>query len=458
MIKKDSKTCSRHRRRLLRGIAGGALLGSLSSGWVACGSASAQRGEDGLPGAVLGKPEDVEKNADLAKAPDPALAASVEELEAGSQVVYWPGGARGSYREIGETLGRLAKPHFAELRDADDAYDRVIDLAGGPFASLVADYLERTRARFPHLLEELEGMAKAMALPFDELFAWNCRAELFAAERASKGKEASLENAAAGCSTVGLKREGGLLLAHNEDGAEAYRGHMILLRATPPSGVRFLTLVYPGTIPGNGPGVNVRGVVQTTNFISTNQVTPGVPRYFIGRAVLEASSLQEATAIATAPGRAFPWHHNLASLSEARLVSVETWPAVPRGSSASSGARHWARHSIQEVEGTLLHTNHLLHKEIAVGGEQSAYVAASSRPRLEALRRRAKAKAPRTRDDALDMLCERGSAPEGCGVYRLPGDKVPGVTVATVVFESPRVEMILVEGSPCTGRRRVARP
>ena len=368
-------------------------------------------------------------------------------------VVYWPGGARGSYREIGEALGRLAKPHFDEVRDANDDYDKVLDLARGPFAPLVAEYLTHTRARFPQLLDELEGMASAMDIPFDDLFAWNCRAELFAAERASQENPSAADLSvplrdAAGCSTVGLTSPGDLLLAHNEDGAEAYKGHMILFRATPPSGVRFLTLVYPGTIPGNGPGVNVRGIVQTTNFISYDQATPGVPRYFIGRAVLEAASLKEATAIATAPGRAFPWHHNLASLTDARLVSVETVP----GSHAKG--------SVQEVRGQLIHTNHLLalSPSGASGGPQSRYVLTSSLPRLDALRRHATSKPPSSADDLLDMLCDRGGAPETCGVYRLPGDEVPGVTVGTVLFEAPRIEMILVEGSPCTGRRRVARP
>jgi hypothetical protein len=226
-----------------------------------------------------------------------------------------------------------------------------------------------------------------------------------------------------------------MLLGHNEDGGEVYLGRMVLALVRPPSGVAFAALVYPGTLPGNGPGLNARGVAQTTNYISTCQPTEtGIPRYLLGRAMLEAESLEAAVALATTEGRAFPWHHNLASLPERRLVSLETWPG---------------RHHRREVEGVHLHTNHLTHPEMQDLPEDDAYFGRSTGPRMEALERFVADRQVNSRDDLLAALRDRSGEP--CRVCRQPGDPVGGVTVATALYESPRIEMTLIDGPPCGG-------
>jgi hypothetical protein len=52
--------------------------------------------------------------------------------------------------------------------------------------------------------------------------------------------------------------------------------------------VSYIALVYPGIITGNGPSMNSRGIVQTTNYIGSVKSEVGIPRYIIGRAILEA--------------------------------------------------------------------------------------------------------------------------------------------------------------------------
>jgi hypothetical protein len=232
-----------------------------------------------------------------------------------------------------------------------------------------------------------------------------------------------------------------MLLAHNEDGHRAYLGRMFVVRVRPPSGIRFVCLVYPGTLPGNGPGLNERGVAQTTNYIAPRTVPDGVPRYFLGRAVLEAESLDRAVAIATGDDRAFPWHHNLASLPDRRLVSLETWPG---------------RHSRVDVRGLHLHTNHLLHESMQDVPEDRDYIERSSGPRLAALRRFARTHELRAPDDLLDALSDRSSRP--CRVCRHPGDEVRGVTLASALFEAPRVEIRLAEGPTCLRAIEFVRP
>ena len=301
--------------------------------------------------------------------------------------------------------------------------------------------LENARSRFPHLVEELEGMAEAIDVPFMNLFAYNCRSEI------------AVLSQNAGCSTLGIceggiggrgldegeHREGNrMILAHNEDGADTNVGRMYLVKAKPPSGIEFIAFAYPGLLPGNGPGFNSRGVVQTTNYIHPQEVADGVPRYFIGRAVLEAKSLDEAVALASSPGRAFPWHHNLASLSEGKLLSLEAFPG---------------KHSILEVKGVYVHTNHLIHPEMR-GDEGSLDVPGeSSLTRLRVLSRRIEDEgAPSTREELVRLLSLHEGQPHS--PYRHPDAIERGATLGTAIFEAPDLAMTLYHGNPCQGSKQ----
>ena len=340
---------------------------------------------------------------------------------------------QGSHREIGRAMGEHFRDRIKTLLGGLEDYSSVVSAAQGEQRARVAQYLDAATDRFAYLVEELEGLAEGADLPFDYLFAWNCRSEI----------QAGCKSCEPGCSTVGLVGEKGrMLLAHNEDGAEAYLDKMFVIKATPPSGVKFAYLVYPGTLPGNGPGFNARGVAQTTNYISPQEVPAGIPRYFVGRVICEARDLGHAAALAAVEGRAFPWHHNLASLGEGRLVSVETWPG---------NKQH--RREITALSGVHLHTNHLLHEELQGLDEKQGTLDRSSRPRLQTLKRIFAETKASQRSDLLAALADRSG--EGCKVCRVPGDDVPGVTLAAALFEAPRLAMTLLEANPCFGDSQI---
>ena len=337
----------------------------------------------------------------------------------------------GSHRDIGLGIGRTFRDSIQALLREQAEFASVVALAGGRLRERVARLEQAARSSYPGLVEELQGMAEGAGIAFEELFAWNCRSEI----------DASSAPCPPGCSTVGWVRDGGLLLGHNEDGDAAYAHRMFVLRARPPSGIAFAALVYPGTLPGNGPGLNARGVAQATNYIGPCDAAEGVPRYFVGRAVLEAATLEEAVAIACKDPRAFPWHHNLGDLGRGALVSLETWPG---------------RHHRLDVQGLYLHTNHLLHREMLDLPEQRAHLDRSSLPRLRRLERLFADRPPRSREDLLDALHDRQSTP--CKICRRPGDVVGGITVGTALFESPRLEMSLWDGPSCGGPVQVVSP
>ena len=288
--------------------------------------------------------------------------------------------------------------------------------------------LHHARDRFPQLVEELEGMAAGLDVPFMSLFAFNCRSEI------------SIITNPPGCSTIALKTGDQMLLVHNEDGHDLNTGRMFLVNVTPPSGVTFLSYVYPGLLPGNGPGFNKNGIVQTTNYIQPRRVASGVPRYFIARAILEAESLEAAVGLATLEPRAFPWHYNLASLSECRIISLETI------------ADPVSRHHIIEVDGLYVHTNHLLHPGLA-GKDKSGrplydvpYISSTTRMRVlsEAIE---ESGPPGSLAEILDLLSLHEGRPYS--PCRHPEGDVHGITLGTAVFSSGDRGMTLYHGNPC---------
>ena len=338
---------------------------------------------------------------------------------------------QGAYREIGRGLGSAMKGPIKECFSNSPDFPNCLDYLEGSGKARLEKMLEHVRALFPHLVDELEGMAEALEMRFMELFAYNCRSEI------------SVLSKTPGCSTLAYKGGKKMILAHNEDGGDTNVGGMYIARVKPPSGVSYISFVYPGLFPGNGPGVNEHGVVQTTNYIQPKSVADGVPRYFLGRAVLEAKELDEAVTIATTEPRAFSWHHNLASLNEERLVSLETMPG---------------KYDLMEVEGGYLHTNHLIHpafsRENSPDGEPYDVPYVSSLTRMRVLNDAIEAdKAPSTAKKMVELLSlHEGKPYSPC---RHPQGDVHGITLGTAVFEAPALEMKLFHGNPCNRFEKV---
>lgn len=339
----------------------------------------------------------------------------------------------GSYRDIGRKIGSSMKERIRGHLDVSAQYSGIVDYLQGSGLERVEGMLRHANGHFPQYVEEIEGMAEGLDVPFMNLFAFNCRSEI------------GLLRQACGCSTIALKTEKGAILAHNEDGSDLNIGRMFLVRVTPPSGVKFLAFVYPGLLPGNGPGMNVSGVVQTTNYIEPYESTEGIPRYFLSRAVLEARSLDEAVRLATLKPRAFPCHHNLMSMTEGRLLSVEC------------AAHPDNRHDIMEVEDLYVHTNHFLHPpmvEAAEDGKRPCDVPyISSTTRMDVLGKAiAEGGAPSAAEELVELLSLHEGRPYS--PCRHPEGDIHGSTLGTAVFSSATGGMTLYHGNPCLGKKK----
>ena len=335
---------------------------------------------------------------------------------------------QGSYRQIGFRIGQ----HFREtirtvLQLRKEWHSKLLRILDTPEGKRLSDELQRlTRKHFPQYLEEVEGLAEGAGLHFRAIWAITIKSEL-----------GTLEAENPGCSTIVQIRSGQRWLFHNEDGHNAYHQRMFVVQVTPPSGVKFVSLVYPGTLTGNGPSLNQAGVVQTTNYISSTRPRVGIPRYILGRAILEARSLKEAIEIATLTPRSYPYHHNLASFEEKTYASVETTPDAV---------------AVTHPEGIYFHTNHLRQEATrrAHPDEDAEYVNSSSRSRFQVIQSEVESlrqKERRAPSDFLAILSSHRQAPYS--PCRHPLGKVQGRTLGTAFFELENGVFRLYRGNPC---------
>ncbi len=333
----------------------------------------------------------------------------------------------GNYYDIGYQIASNFKENIlAVLEQQKEWADNLKAIIATGEGRLYSNkLLEATKARFPEYVEEIRGMAEGCGLEFDFMWAMSIKSEL---------KVFEMENP--GCSTVYYKDNERNWLFHNEDGDMAYGGQMFLARVAPPTGVNFITLVYPGLIMGVGPSFNEAGIVQTTNYIGTTKSFPGIPRYFIGRAILESENLFEAIQLATTKSRAFPWHHNLASMKEKKYVSVETLPNGKVGIQVPDKMPY-------------IHTNHLI-----IGNtsdyefEDVQYKQVSSVSRYMALLKEGMTqdKSIINPNTVLKALSSRENAPYS--PCRIPEGNVRGMTLGTAWFDIENQKARYYAGTP----------
>ena len=238
----------------------------------------------------------------------------------------------GSPREIGRQLGQagrkaahdllLTTPYWANVTRPDHA-------------ATVTRLGQATRARFPTIWQELQGLAEGLALPFADVLAWNCRGDL-------------LDNTADGCTTVQLPGASPMI-GHNEDGLPQFRGHAFLAHVTPGDAPGFVAFCYPGSLPGHTFAATQAGLAQAVNNMRLTGVVPTIPRMVLGRALLACHSLDQAVALLSDSPDCGGFHMTLGQAGAAQLRSVE----FGAGAVAVTG-----------IEAPAIHANHALHLSV----------------------------------------------------------------------------------------------
>jgi len=146
----------------------------------------------------------------------------------------------------------------------------------------------------PGLVEEVHGIATGAALPFIDLFSWQCVQEIFwyLTQNGLNGLAGGSCSALADAGTATHPT----LLAQNADTIPFWHHHQVLLNIMPTRDdePEMLIMAYPGLI---GPyGLNSAGVGVCVNalFYKLNNSTKGLCTPFLTRGILEKRTFEEA--------------------------------------------------------------------------------------------------------------------------------------------------------------------
>ncbi|MGE3873574.1 MAG: C45 family autoproteolytic acyltransferase/hydrolase [Parvibaculaceae bacterium] len=303
----------------------------------------------------------------------------------------------GTPHEVGVQLGRFGREIAHRHLVVGHAWASVMAFRDDPRIGAMRRLVE---ARFPAYRAELQGLALGLDLPFDDVFLWNCRGDVWSF-------------APDGCTTVQLPGKEPII-AHNEDGDPGFRGHCALAHIRRESGTAFISFVYPASIPGHTFAVTEAGLVQAVNNIRSRGAGAGLPRMVLGRALLDCGSLDEAVRLLKAGERAGAFHMTLAQRGDPRLLGIEFTHVSC---------------TVVAVESPRSHANHLVHE--AMSGERQV-ITDSSRARQQ----RGDALLAETSGamrDPLDILWDTGNA--ALPIYRAQTDDPDHEnTLATAVF------------------------
>lgn len=239
-------------------------------------------------------------------------------------------GIAGDARAIGRALGHAGRAAVHQRLLPSEPWAEVTDPRHAPLVTRLA---EATRARFPAVHAEIEGLAEGLGLPFAQVMAWNARGDI----------RASVPD---GCTTVMLPGPAPVL-AHNEDGLPFFRGACFIAEVAPDDAPGFRSFCYPGSIPGHTFAWTDAGLVQTVNNIRLTGILPEVPRMVLGRALLAQGTLADAAGFLAAAPASGGFHFALAQRGDRRILSVEFGGGET---------------SVLEIAARAVHANHALHR------------------------------------------------------------------------------------------------
>jgi len=297
---------------------------------------------------------------------------------------------------IAEGLGRWAESIASTHGVAPDAY--IADFVEG------TDFLPAIRRWTPGLLDEIEGIARGSAQPWQWIYASNLLDEEWTWARERKA------SVAPGCTVAGFAPEGGTtLLAQTMDIPSIHDETQAVLRSEPEDSPAALIFTRAGMI--GLTGCNEDGLAVVVNNLDMLPASgTGLPVAFVMRGILERRTLADAVDFVSRVAHATGQHYGVAAPDG--LASVEGW-ATGVAVASESGTR-------------FLHTNHPLYTDETVGDAESRYQRSRTRQRLDYLEREA---GPSRDVLGLQELLSDCTVPVSLGAER------PSMTFGAVVYE-----------------------
>lgn len=215
----------------------------------------------------------------------------------------------------------------------------------------------------PYIWDEIQGLARGLELPPEDVFVWNCRTDLplFPTGDVSPDAEETQEPTPgkysepdpdandhatdASTTTMALTPEGPRI-THDQYGIPGFEDQCAIAEFTIDQGPNFASFICPGSLPGNTFAVNDKGLAITVNAGVAQDPVPGMPSAVLTRALLNAPDLSTAVQLLNDSPRCGSMHLALTQCGGSALLSV--------GSDA-------AEVSVRAVRETTIHDTCSLH-------------------------------------------------------------------------------------------------
>src|SRR5688500_7338560 len=290
---------------------------------------------------------------------------------------------RGTHEELGRAMGQFRAEQIKRSVTTTQAALWEADVSRAALAEQIAPYVEATERIYPQYMRELRAMAEGAEVPFDVLFRLNCYesrpvgtppgsvagpSPVFASAPVAKPvsvKDPGVLAAAPapdGCTSIVSRGAGTVIVGHTEDSSpEAVDGIYLVDATVEEDGeevARFLALNYANTLPGCAAAINRHGLMVLIDALPDPDRRVGASRHVVSRALLDASSIDEAIHVLRETERGGGW--NYLFVQGDRFANAET--TATRVAITTS-----------DEEGAYAHANHYLNEEIAAeAGEPRA--------------------------------------------------------------------------------------
>lgn len=332
----------------------------------------------------------------------------------------------GDARDIGFLHGTLLSQRIKHLL-ADDLC-RINRIRRTPLtieaaANFVKVCSVPVRKHLPSVWEEIEGLASGSQITMPDALILQFRRELTMTKDDGLSMDCSTVCSAAGAEPV---------LAQTIDlpGGVGDLGLVLRIRPSKDSAPSMLVFSFVGLL--GYMGINSAGLAVGINMISDGIVQVGVPPYLMVRAILAATSIDEALAIARRVPMATARSFTLCQRDAVVVLECGT-----RGIGVLRGNR-------------LFHTNHVLSRDLPFDESLDAFSRYLSVRRLDTLKALSLHMQEYDNADLTKILADHNGMPFGiCAHSRGEMDSHRPVTVAAVICRPARNEMHVCFGRPC---------
>ena len=253
-----------------------------------------------------------------------------------------------TYYSRGYEIGKKAKERIEKYIIADTHFHTLVKYVNTIEGTAIFNgFIETNTRAYPDYMRELKGIADGAGIP-ERLLQINTLSHELSYFAEIEGNRQ--------CGDILLNSKNCTAIAHNEDARPIYATGMYMIDTRTNDG-GWLAFSYPGKLPGWAYGFNKFISYTVDDLYPTPTAPASLAINFVGRDVLEATSLNDAIIRATVSGQASGMALNIYDNQTGEMVNVETSPGLSTGQPAESGT-----YAVRRITGHIpyFHANNYL--------------------------------------------------------------------------------------------------